>query len=31
LPLTEWLDKVLFQRIGSAGKGSVDKGATAAV
>ncbi|HET9957566.1 MAG TPA: protein translocase subunit SecF [Polyangiaceae bacterium] len=32
LPLTEWLDRVLFQRIGSSrGGASVDKGATAAV
>ncbi|MFZ5889576.1 MAG: protein translocase subunit SecF [Myxococcota bacterium] len=32
LPLTEWLDRVLFQRMGSSGKGAnVRKGAPAAV
>jgi preprotein translocase subunit SecF len=32
LPLTEWLDRVLFQRLGSSGKGAgVSKGAPAAV
>jgi preprotein translocase subunit SecF len=32
LPLTEWLDRVLFQRMGSAGKGTgVSKGTAPAV
>ena len=32
LPLTEWLDRVLFQRMGSNGKGAgVDKSAPAPV